>query len=382
MLEIKDLPPGKPADFSGGIGQFKLDVEAEPRRAQAGDPVTVRLLLSGQGNFDRISPPVLSDEHGLKTYPPSAKFKADDDVGLSGVKTFEQVVIADGARTSLPAYRFNYLDPATGKYVVAGHPAGCREDRGQRGDSPPPAVAALPSANASSHRDARPRRPRAPPRTSSTFATTPASPADRSAFLPVYERRDVLAGAGRGTGGVARGGGRTRAARPGAERSGATSGAAATRAGRTPARLAQGGHRPPRLLPRRDPPRPAPRRRRADERAAKPPPKFRRLASSIRRPPARCRKFSVATTNSPTAADRPRWNPCPPPNGRACSPPWKPSAKTANDARHFHGHPALSAVLRDRSSAAPGASIEPRRRICRRQRVSTPPETSRRRRSL
>ena len=116
-LEIKPLPPGKPETFTGGIGQFKLDVEAEPRRAQAGDPVTVRLILSGQGNFERIGPPLLADEHGLKAYPPNAKFKADDEVGMSGVKTFEQVVIADGARTSLPSYRFSYLDPATGKYA-------------------------------------------------------------------------------------------------------------------------------------------------------------------------------------------------------------------------------------------------------------------------
>ena len=117
-LEIKPLPPGKPADFSGGIGEFKMEAEADPRKAQAGDPVTVRLVVTGQGNFDRVAAPVLSDDRGLRTYPATSKFKADNEENLSGVKTFEQVVIADGARSSLPPYHFSYLDPATGKYTT------------------------------------------------------------------------------------------------------------------------------------------------------------------------------------------------------------------------------------------------------------------------
>ncbi len=118
-LEIKPLPEaGKPTHFSGAIGQFKITAEAVPNKAQTGDPVTIRLRLSGQGNFDRITPPTLSDDTGLRTYPPTAKFKADDEVGLSGVQTVEQVVIAEGPRTTLPSYHFNYLDPATGKYVT------------------------------------------------------------------------------------------------------------------------------------------------------------------------------------------------------------------------------------------------------------------------
>ncbi len=114
--EIEPLPPGQPADFSGAIGQFKLAAEAEPRKAATGDPITMRLLLRGEGNFDRIEPPVLTDDAGLRTYPPAAKFKADDEVGLSGLKSFAQVVIAESARTSLPGYRFNYFDPVSGRY--------------------------------------------------------------------------------------------------------------------------------------------------------------------------------------------------------------------------------------------------------------------------
>ncbi len=196
VLEIKALPSGKPADFSGAIGQFKLDVEAEPRRAQAGDPVTVHLLLSGQGNFERINPPALSDEHGLKTYPPSAKFKADDDVGLSGVKTFEQVVIADGARNSLPPYRFSYLDPATGKYVSLDTPPVAVRIEGSIA-TPAPTSAALPQANAAPTATPAPTPARAA-EDILYIRTDPGVAGDRSSFLPVYQRRDfwLVQGAG------------------------------------------------------------------------------------------------------------------------------------------------------------------------------------------
>ena len=186
-LEVRPLPPGKPADFSGGIGQFKLDVEAEPRHAQAGDPVTVRLLLSGQGNFDRVNPPVLADERGLKVYPPSAKFKADDEVGLSGVKTFEQVVIADSARVPrCPPYRFNYLDPATGKYMsLDTPPVAVRIEGGNV--SPAPSAAQVPAA-AATPTAATPTPARAA-EDILYIRGDPGAVRDRADFLPVYQRR-------------------------------------------------------------------------------------------------------------------------------------------------------------------------------------------------
>ena len=185
-VEILPLPPGKPEGFSGGIGQFKLEVEAQPRRAQVGDPVTVRLILTGKGNFPRINAPVLTDENGLRTYPATSQFKAEDDVGLSGTKTFEQVVVANGPRDSLPAYHLDYLDPATGKYVALDTAPVAVKIEGNA--APAPVVSTAPQGTAAGTPAATSTPTPRPAQDILYIRNDPGRVRSRDAFLPVYRR--------------------------------------------------------------------------------------------------------------------------------------------------------------------------------------------------
>ncbi len=117
-FEVKSLPAGQPAGFSGAVGQFTLSSQASPKKVRTGDPITVTLKVAGRGNFDRVSAPQMVAESGWRGYPPSAKFQADDDIGISGVKTFEMAVIPDEKKTTLPEIEFSYFDPVSEKYVT------------------------------------------------------------------------------------------------------------------------------------------------------------------------------------------------------------------------------------------------------------------------
>ncbi len=117
-LEVKALPPNPPASFAGAVGIFNLATEVKPKTAQVGDPFTVTANLSGRGNFDRVTAPALDDDRGWHTYPPSANFKADDDVGLSGTKTFEMVLTPNENKTAVPPLVWTYFDPLKEKYVT------------------------------------------------------------------------------------------------------------------------------------------------------------------------------------------------------------------------------------------------------------------------
>ena len=117
-LEVKPLPPGAPANFSGAVGNFNMTVNANPKSVQLGDPITVTSTISGRGNFDRVNGPLLEDERGWHKYPPSSKFKQDDDVGISGTKTFEMVLSANEKKQSISPFVFSYFDPAKETYVA------------------------------------------------------------------------------------------------------------------------------------------------------------------------------------------------------------------------------------------------------------------------
>ncbi len=117
-LDVKALPPGAPPAFSGAVGSFSMTAQANPKRVQVGDPITIKAAVSGRGNFDRMNAPELKDERGWHKYPPSSNFKQDDDVGISGTKSFELVVSPNEKLESIPPLAFSYFDPVKEKYVT------------------------------------------------------------------------------------------------------------------------------------------------------------------------------------------------------------------------------------------------------------------------
>src|SRR5881409_19361 len=117
-LEVKPLPAKAPPSFSGAIGNFTMTTDAKPNSVQVGDPITVTTAISGRGNFDRVNAPVVEEEHGWHKYPPSSKFKQDDEVGISGAKSFETVLSPNEKKQSLPMLAFSYFDPVKEQYVT------------------------------------------------------------------------------------------------------------------------------------------------------------------------------------------------------------------------------------------------------------------------
>src|SRR5207247_2982317 len=117
-LEVKPLPTGAPPGFSGAIGNFTMATDAKPKGVQVGDPITVTSTITGRGNFDRVGAPVIEDERGWHKYPPSSKFKQDDEVGLSGTKTFEMVLSTNEKKQGLPLLAFSYFDPVKEQYMT------------------------------------------------------------------------------------------------------------------------------------------------------------------------------------------------------------------------------------------------------------------------
>ena len=185
-LEVKPLPPKPPSDFSGAVGTFILRADASPKKAQVGDPITITATLTGRGNFDRVAAPVLSEEAGWHKYPASDSFKQDDDVGISGVKTFEMVVSAKENKTELPPLVFSFFDPVKEQYVTLRTEAIPLQIAGGAASAPTPAASAAPAATDPTPSAAPTAAPRA---ADEILPQLDDRPAVAQSFTPLYRQQ-------------------------------------------------------------------------------------------------------------------------------------------------------------------------------------------------
>ena len=122
-MSVLPLPENPPPEFSGAIGTFDWTVEAGPRELAAGDPITMRVAVSGTGNLDNLRLPQFPWPD-FKFYQPNSSVQTSDPLGLQGTKSFEQVIIPQSAAVrEIPALALAYFDPAQKAYVRLAHPA-------------------------------------------------------------------------------------------------------------------------------------------------------------------------------------------------------------------------------------------------------------------
>jgi len=119
-LELVVLPlpeENRPANFSGAVGKFSVDVVVEPAELTVGDPVTIKTRVAGKGNIENVAPPEILLGEEFKIYEPKLLNKDVRSGSDQGSKVFEQVVIPKSAEiTGLPQIQFSYFDPEERQY--------------------------------------------------------------------------------------------------------------------------------------------------------------------------------------------------------------------------------------------------------------------------
>jgi hypothetical protein len=110
---------GRPADFTGAVGQWNLEVTAKPTDVAVGDPITLTMKISGTGNIDTVATPQLKLSDNFKTYDPTSK-TTKNELSTTGERVFQQVLIPKSTEaTELPEVRLSYFDPAGKTYKTA-----------------------------------------------------------------------------------------------------------------------------------------------------------------------------------------------------------------------------------------------------------------------
>ena len=118
-INVKPLPTGKPASFSGAVGNYSLSSEINKTQLKANEAIMIKLTIKGTGNMKLIKTPDMTYPNDFEVYDP----KVDNSnirvtaAGSSGTKTIEYMAIPRFAGDFvIPAINFSYFDTKSGTY--------------------------------------------------------------------------------------------------------------------------------------------------------------------------------------------------------------------------------------------------------------------------
>lgn len=111
-VKVYPLPGTKPAGFSGTVGQLSMSSTISATQVKANEAVTLKVVISGNGNMKLIKNPDIKLPEGFEIYDPKVNnnFKTTTS-GVSGNKTIEYLFIPRNAGDfEIPAAEFAYFD--------------------------------------------------------------------------------------------------------------------------------------------------------------------------------------------------------------------------------------------------------------------------------
>ena len=123
-IHVSELPAGKPASFSGGVGQFAINSRISNTDLQANEAVTLTLTIQGTGNMKLLKTPAVDWPEGFEVYDPKVTNNFKNSLsGVSGTKTIEYLAIPRAGGTyTIPAVQFAYYDTQADTYKTLSTP--------------------------------------------------------------------------------------------------------------------------------------------------------------------------------------------------------------------------------------------------------------------
>ena len=76
-ITIKPFPEPKPTDFSGAVGDFKINVAIDQKEVEVNDGIIFTIILEGTGNLGLFTLPKVEFHQDLEAFPPNDDYKKD-----------------------------------------------------------------------------------------------------------------------------------------------------------------------------------------------------------------------------------------------------------------------------------------------------------------
>ena len=123
-INVKPLPAGKPASFSGAVGEYSLTSSISSNEVKSDDAVTVKVNISGNGNIKLLKNPEVVFPNDFEVFDPVVDMKTNvTQSGVRGTKSIEYNAIPRYAGDfTIPKAEFSYFDLKSQTYKTLSTP--------------------------------------------------------------------------------------------------------------------------------------------------------------------------------------------------------------------------------------------------------------------
>ncbi|MCF0177645.1 MAG: BatD family protein, partial [Bacteroidales bacterium] len=117
-INVSSLPAGAPESFYGGVGEFKVKVEASKDSIASNEAASLKITVSGNGNISMLETPKVDFPSDFEVYDVKTTENIDAG-GTSGTKVFEVPFIPRGAgEYTIGPIPYSYYDIKAKKYIT------------------------------------------------------------------------------------------------------------------------------------------------------------------------------------------------------------------------------------------------------------------------
>ena len=118
-VEVRPLPAGSPAEFTGAVGRFDISSEADADGGQVNEPVQVTVTVSGEGNIEALPDPSWPEFAGWRVIESPADASTQVVAGkVTGNRTLRLILVPERAgELTIPEIGYTHFDPDSERFV-------------------------------------------------------------------------------------------------------------------------------------------------------------------------------------------------------------------------------------------------------------------------
>ena len=123
-VKVLPLPQTPLTSFTGAVGDYSLQTSIDKKNVKQNEPITFKVILSGEGNINLLDMPELQIPNGFEKYEPKISANVSRGGVINGKKSFEMLIIPRVSGSfEIPPMHFTFFNPKKKTYQTASSPS-------------------------------------------------------------------------------------------------------------------------------------------------------------------------------------------------------------------------------------------------------------------